>query len=34
MGEVMLSPIMSDPRDAGGLAVPDIDAADMEGESE
>ena len=30
----MLSPIMSDPRDAGGLPALDIDAADMEGESE
>jgi hypothetical protein len=30
----MLSPIMSEPSDAGGLAVPDIEAAEMEGESE
>jgi hypothetical protein len=29
----MLNPIMSGLRDAGGLAVPDIEATDMEGES-
>ena len=34
IGDVMLNPIISGPRDAGGLAVPDIEAADMEGESE
>lgn len=34
IGDVMLSPIKSEPREAGGLAVPDNEAADMEGESE